>query len=50
MSDSDDGARVMVVLTTVGSEDDAVKLAGALVERRLVACVNVLPGVRSIYR
>lgn len=50
MSDSDDGARVMVVLTTVGSEDDAVKLAGALVDRRLVACVNVLPGVRSIYR
>lgn len=50
MSDSDDDARVLVVLTTVGSEDDAVKLAGALVERRLVACVNVLPGVRSIYR
>ena len=50
MSDSDDGARVVVVLTTVGNEDDAVKIANALVERRLVACVNVLPGVRSIYR
>lgn len=50
MADTDDGTRVMVVLTTVGSEDDAVRLAQALVERRLVACVNVLPGVRSIYR
>jgi periplasmic divalent cation tolerance protein len=40
----------VVVLTTVGNEEDAVRLAGALVERRLAACVNVLPGVRSIYR
>jgi periplasmic divalent cation tolerance protein len=50
MADTDDGARVMVVLTTVGNEDDAARLARALVERRLVACVNVVPGVRSIYR
>lgn len=50
MADTDDGGRLMVVLTTVGNEDDAVRLAQALVERRLVACVNVLPGVRSIYR
>jgi periplasmic divalent cation tolerance protein len=50
MSDLDDADRVLVVLTTVGSEDAAVALANALVERRLVACVNVLPGVRSIYR
>ncbi len=50
MADTDDGARVMVVLTTVSSEDDAERLARALVERGLVACVNVLPGVRSIYR
>ena len=42
--------RVMVVLTTVGNEDDAARLATALVERRVAACVNVLPGVRSIYR
>jgi periplasmic divalent cation tolerance protein len=42
--------QVMVVLTTVGGEDDAARLAKALVERRVAACVNVLPGVRSIYR
>lgn len=50
MEHSDESARVLVVLTTVGNEDDAARLATALVERRLVACVNVLSGVRSIYR
>jgi periplasmic divalent cation tolerance protein len=42
--------QVIVVLTTVASEDDASRIANALVERRLAACVNVIPGVRSIYR
>lgn len=49
MEHSDPG-RVLVVLTTVGSENDATRLATALVERHLVACVNVVPGIRSIYR
>ena len=39
-----------LVLTTCGSRDVADRLAGALVERRLAACVNVLPGVSSVYR
>lgn len=30
--------------------DAAERIATALVERRVAACVNVLPGVRSIYR
>jgi periplasmic divalent cation tolerance protein len=42
--------RVIVVLTTVATEEDALRIARALVERRLAACVNVLPGARSIYR
>jgi periplasmic divalent cation tolerance protein len=41
---------VILVLTTVANEDDALRLARQLVERRVAACVNVLPGVRSIYR
>jgi periplasmic divalent cation tolerance protein len=40
----------VLVLTTVATDEDADRLAGALVERRLCACVNVLPRVRSIYR
>lgn len=39
-----------VVLCTVPSQDVGASLARALVEERLVACVNILPGVRSIYR
>jgi periplasmic divalent cation tolerance protein len=40
----------LLVLTTVGSEDDATRIARELVEARLAACVNVVPGVRSFYR
>jgi periplasmic divalent cation tolerance protein len=39
-----------VVLSTVGTEDEASRMASALVERRLAACVNVVPGVSSTYR
>lgn len=44
------GTDVVVVLTTVASEDTAAALVGALLERRLVACGTVLPGARSLYR
>ena len=40
----------IVVLVTAGSEAEATKIARALVEQELVACVNVLPGVRSIFQ
>jgi periplasmic divalent cation tolerance protein len=39
-----------VVLSTAGTEGDASRIARALVERRLAACVNVVPGVSSTYR
>lgn len=39
-----------LVLTTVGAGFDARALAHELVRRRLVACVNILPGVTSVYR
>jgi periplasmic divalent cation tolerance protein len=40
----------IVVLSTCGSREEAEKLAQALVEQRLAACVNVIPGVTSFYR
>lgn len=40
----------IVVITTVGSEEEAHRLAAELVGRRHAACVNVLPVRRSIYR
>ncbi len=39
-----------IVLTTAGSQEEAQKIAQALVDRRLAACVNIVPRVRSIYR
>ena len=39
-----------ICLTTCDSDESAASLAQALVEQRLAACVNVLPGVRSYYR
>lgn len=43
-------AEARIVLTTVASEPDAERIARDLVESRLAACVNILPGLRSIYR
>ena len=40
----------MIVLCTAGSEQEAVRIADSLVEARLAACVNILPGIRSVYR
>jgi periplasmic divalent cation tolerance protein len=40
----------IVALSTVGTAEDAERIARALVERRLAACVNVVPGVVSVYR
>ena len=40
----------IVVFSTCDSEEQAGQIARALVEQRLAACVNILPGARSIYR
>jgi periplasmic divalent cation tolerance protein len=40
----------IVIITTVGTEDEANRLARELVGRRHAACVNVLPIHRSVYR
>ena len=40
----------LVVMTTVATTDDAVGLIKTLLERRLIACGQIVPGVRSLYR
>jgi len=42
--------RPLIVLTTVGANDDAHELANDLVEKRLAACVNIVPRIDSVYR
>jgi periplasmic divalent cation tolerance protein len=40
----------IVVFTTVASDEEAVTLVRALLERRLIACGTLFPGARSLYR
>lgn len=40
----------VLVLTTAGSEAEARNIAQQLVERRLAACVNIVPRIQSVYR
>lgn len=39
-----------LVLTTCPDAETADRIAAQLVEAGLAACVNILPGVRSVYR
>ena len=41
--------RVLLVYTTFGDAETALAVGQALVRERLAACVNVLPGMRSVY-
>ena len=43
-------SRAVVVLLTGPTAEALQAIGGSLVEERLAACVNVLPGVKSIYR
>src|SRR5574340_913038 len=40
----------LVVLVTVPSVETGKQIAACLVDERLAACVNILPGITSIYR
>lgn len=42
--------QAILVVTTVGTEEEANDLAQELVERRHSCCVNILPVHRSVYR
>jgi periplasmic divalent cation tolerance protein len=40
----------LLVSMTAGSSEEAEKIAEALVQERLAACVNIVPAITSIYR
>ena len=41
---------VSVVYTTIDNIQDARKISNILVEEQLVACVNIIPKIESVYR
>ena len=43
-------AEIEVALVTAPDTETGERIARALVEERLAACVNLVPGLRSIYR
>ncbi len=38
-----------LIYATVSNKEEAKRIASAIIEERLVACVNILPGMESIY-
>ena len=38
-----------LIWSPFGSEEDAARIAGQLLDEGLVACANILPGIRSLY-
>ena len=43
-------SQACIILTNTGSPEEARRIANALVERRLAACVNIVPQIESVYR
>ncbi|HEX7243088.1 MAG TPA: divalent-cation tolerance protein CutA, partial [Longimicrobiaceae bacterium] len=44
------GTDIALVLTTVPDAETGERIVRALVDERLIACGNLLPGVASIFR
>jgi periplasmic divalent cation tolerance protein len=40
----------IVVFVTAGSEKEGEKIAQALLKEKLAACVNIVPGLKSVFR
>lgn len=41
---------LLIALTTFATAEEAARVVRVLVEERLIACGNIVPGVRSLYR
>jgi periplasmic divalent cation tolerance protein len=44
------GKDLVIVATTVGTEELALAIGQGVVHKRLATCVNIFPNIRSIYR
>ena len=42
--------QVFVILVTVANQEEAVRIGEGVVNAKLAACANVIPGIQSIYR
>ena len=42
-------SRYIVAFVTVPNDEEANRIANSLVQEKLVACVNIVPGIRSCY-
>jgi periplasmic divalent cation tolerance protein len=42
--------KIILVMTSVGTEQQAVEISEELIARRLATCINIVPCLRSIYR
>ncbi len=40
----------IAIFTTCSAEKEAERIAGELIKKRLIACANIIRGVRSIFR
>ena len=47
---SDNSSEPIVVLMTAANREEAGRIAETLVNKRLAACVQILPEIQSIYR
>lgn len=50
MTDEGGAPGVVLALSTAPDAQTAARIGRALVDERLIACVNVVPGIVSIYR
>jgi periplasmic divalent cation tolerance protein len=41
---------IVLIYATAPDQSTAEKIAGALLDQRLIACANILPGMMSLYR
>jgi len=43
-------AEYQIILNTCPDQDQAIHLANVLIDKNLAACVNIVPGLTSIYK